>query len=547
MNPRPRPRNIPRPRNSRALLFPFLVVCLTVPTLAPVSRVSAEPVATGDVTGTVEVDLGDALKPLHQADADTNARIDTLEDGTPPDPVDPTDPTDPTDPDPGDPGGPGDPGAGAGGGYGVGLEPLTSYTTAWPLADLAMLTKWRDGVGWVIYEKGHPPAGEYVITWAGSGTLTLGGFTVTDTRPNRITARIPADARILTLKPSARDDVTNLRILPADWDGRTFNPLYLERLRGFKVLRFMDWQRTNNAGPRTWSTRVMPGDNQTTDGGAAIETIVELCNELKADPWLCIPHRAEPHYVRTLAEYCRDNLHPGATVYVEWSNEVWNDQFSQGQWLADVADTTRRSDAWFARWASEARQDFEAFGDALGPDRVVRVLGVQLQNVWIAQKLVANMPAGSFDALAPSAYFGFTRTQMQNMPAGVNADELAAILERNIATDNAHWYGQHALIARAYRVRLIAYEGGTHAQPVGVRLPYNDALRTLNYSPRMIDLYRQNHRAFEDAGGDLIAAYHFTGGWDDNWGGFGHLEYQDQPISDAPKFRAITTEPETPE
>lgn len=503
------------------LLFALIALCLTVPGI----ELSAEPV----VTGTVEVDLGDALKPLHEADKATNSRVDALEArvaaleaGTPPPPVDPP----PVDP-PVDPVTPGD--------YGINPEPVTYYQRSWVFADLALTISWRGDVGY-IYTAGHPPAGTYTASWSGSGSVTFGqGFQTLSSAGNQKTVRVDAQASALSVARSG--DVKNLRIVLNDTVG-PFHPLFIERLKPFKIIRFMDWQQTNNAGPRTWSTRVMPGDSQIGSGGVAIEYMVALCNQLGADPWLCIPHRAEPHYVRTLAEYCRDNLHPGATVYVEWSNEVWNSQFDQHQWLADVSGSDRLSDAWFDRWAVEASEDFKAFREVLG-DRAVRVLGVHLQNDWIAKKLVPRVESrGGYDALSPSAYFGLTRDQVRAVPANVTIDRLIDLLSNNIEADNTRWYASHRQIAGNHA--LLAYEGGFHGPHAGLVLPWQAQARALQTDTRMVALYDKNLAAWRAAGGKTIAAYNFAQPWNENHGTFGHLEYQDQPISDAPKYRAIT-------
>lgn len=58
-----------------------------------------------------------------------------------------------------------------------------------------------------------------------------------------------------------------------------------------------------------------------------IELMVDLCNEVGAHPWFCIPaYACDPltDFTTELATYCRDNLDEGLVPRFEPSNEVWN-------------------------------------------------------------------------------------------------------------------------------------------------------------------------------------------------------------------------------
>jgi hypothetical protein len=69
-----------------------------------------------------------------------------------------------------------------------------------------------------------------------------------------------------------------------------------------------------------------PGDGNGWGGalGVAWEWIADLAN--KADKPICInvPHRANDDYVRNLAVLLRDQTTTSKKIYVEYSNEVWN-------------------------------------------------------------------------------------------------------------------------------------------------------------------------------------------------------------------------------
>ena len=54
------------------------------------------------------------------------------------------------------------------------------------------------------------------------------------------------------------------------------------------------------------------------------EVIVQLANEVGADPWFNIPLKANDDYVRELASYVDEHLDDGLVAKFELSNEVWN-------------------------------------------------------------------------------------------------------------------------------------------------------------------------------------------------------------------------------
>ena len=62
--------------------------------------------------------------------------------------------------------------------------------------------------------------------------------------------------------------------------------------------------------------------------------MIDLCNELGADPWFCMPHKANARYVERFAGLVKSRLRPDLNVYVQWSNEVWNSQFPQPKYKA---------------------------------------------------------------------------------------------------------------------------------------------------------------------------------------------------------------------
>ncbi len=517
----------------------------------------AEPTATG----TVEVDVGPAL-------TDTNARIDLLEATvedllarvtdvedllTEPDPT--PNPTPKPDPAPDD-------GSGAQvSGAGMGLDQVQYWARSWPFADLFLISDaWRkDTNDAYIFSAGHPPGGAYVLIWTGSGSIDADlGVTITRRADHRIELTIDPAGPGVRLKRTG--SVSDVQLVPAGWTpaSSSFHPLFVQRLRPSEVIRFMDWQRINNSRQSQWSTRTLPHQLQSTRAGVAVEYMIELVNESGADPWFCMPHLADDEYVRRFAEMVRDRLHPDAKVYVEWSNEVWNSQFQQGRWVdahdgseqdADPKNDNMLSGPFFDKWAAEARRDFAIWREVFAgqEDRLVRVAAVHLQsdNAWVARELLKRMN-GELDAIAPSGYFDLTTRQRRDMPADVTADRLADLLALNIKNRNRRWYAAHGALAVEWAERLgrpiplITYESGQHVTARGNKnLPWLRAIYELQTGPRIVGLYRANRQAFHDAGGTLDVAYSYVTKQTEH-GSFGHLEYQDQPTKQAPKYEAVT-------
>jgi hypothetical protein len=133
-----------------------------------------------------------------------------------------------------------------------------------------------------------------------------------------------------------------------DWSTTTnpWNPVFINELKQAKIscLRFMDWGPVNGSQVTTWSQRIPKTANHygsgnlqplgaETGGGVAYEWMIDLCNSIGADMWVCVPHKADTTYVANLATLIKDNLDSKLKVYVEYSNECWNDGFSQTGWL----------------------------------------------------------------------------------------------------------------------------------------------------------------------------------------------------------------------
>ncbi|MBN1771971.1 MAG: cellulose-binding protein [Deltaproteobacteria bacterium] len=335
-----------------------------------------------------------------------------------------------------------------------------------------------------------------------------------------------------------------------------FHPTFLERTRTYRVIRFMDWMATNNSPIREWSERAEPDDARwSLEAGVPVETMVDLCNRLQADPWFTIPHQASDDFVRRFATVVRDRLAPGLRAWVEYSNEVWNGIFDQAGWARDRGRAaglgpsdyeaqlqfySRRAVQVFALWE-------EVFG---GTDRLVRVMASQAANSWVSEQVLSFEGAdGPSDVLAIAPYFGgyLGGPDERARVAAMTVEALAAELAATALPDAVSWMASQADVASTFGVELVAYEGGQHlAGHSGVENDdtINALFDAVNRDPRMGELYGDYLDAWRSAGGRYFAHFVNCAGWS-KWGRWGALEYLTQPRAESPKFDALQSFLET--
>ncbi len=450
---------------------------------------------------------------------------------------------------------------------GVGFDELLAggflSPEGWPLAIPEGVEKLETLVLTDLPPAARSVAGAYVLRWQGSGDLSVGGRARSPQRGDHeirfdfapgegpvviaLTAIDPADPiRDITLVRADRLDLFDA--------GLVFNPDWLHRIGDARVVRFMDWMRTNGSPQVTWADRPLTSDFSYAWRGVPVEVMVDLANRIGADPWFTLPHMADDDHVRAFAAVVHDTLDPRLRVHAEWSNEAWNFIFPQAQWARDQA---------VARWGEQAGEDgwmqyagtraaevadiwAQVFADA--PDRLVRVVATHtgwpgleepLLDAPLRQAEGLPPPAASFDAYAITGYFG----------AEIGAEDMAETLRDWIAdgtaagrvTDRlragslddlvAELWPHHAAVAQARGLQLLMYEGGTHL--VGQGLVTEDEAITAfftayNYGPEMAGLYADLIAAWRALPGQVgpFTAFVDTG-MPSRWGSWGALRHLD--------------------
>lgn len=415
-------------------------------------------------------------------------------------------------------------------------------------------------------------AGTYRLSFTGKADVAaLDGGSVEalryDAGKNQTTADVvfPEGNGVFSLAfTNTKGGVKDVRLLrPEPADG-LYTQRFLAMLRPFATLRFMDWTLTNGSKLEKWSDRSSVNDAiWSKPKGVPMEVCVDLANKLGKDAWFCVPHLADDNYAREMARLVRDRIDPKLTVYVEYSNELWNFQFPQtlyykklaGDWFdAEVAagrcvESDRNRVMYPQMWrmiADRSNAIMKIWRAEFGPGRkLVTVIGSQASNSYIGKSLVSHGETAKVtDALAIAPYFGHDYGSAKKADATLagGIDGLFASLDEELDTKNRRWIEQNAQIARDAGMKLIAYEGGQHLVPASGSRDRDKDLNTLfkeaNLDPRMGDLYRKHHRNWAAAGGEAYVFYSFMSIY--NTSGYWGLWYRmDQPLAEAPKAQAV--------
>ncbi|HEX4334603.1 MAG TPA: hypothetical protein VH062_01745 [Polyangiaceae bacterium] len=309
-----------------------------------------------------------------------------------------------------------------------------------------------------------------------------------------------------------------------DWTTTTnpWQPALLTDLAPYHVLRFMDWNQTNDSNnpQAVWDTRKQKTQNQ--NEPVAFEWQIDLCNRTKKDYWLNVPHEATADYWTKLATLVKDQLDPSLRVYLEYSNEVWNAGFPQNGYAADKAKAMNLAGSIPASsyYVYASVRLYEAFEGVFGKGspRLVKVLAGQA--AWtgpcdahmLALADSTINPKGTMPtvyAIAP--YFG-----------GKTTAELSSALP----TVN-QWTTDSNKCASGKMLPLVSYEGGSDSFSAS-------NCTTVQHDPGMHDLYTSYLDGISGAGlkGPFMQYTHTGACW-------GLKEKTSDALDVSPKYKGV--------
>jgi hypothetical protein len=325
--------------------------------------------------------------------------------------------------------------------------------------------KYRRASALMFHDDGRVhPAGKYTVLYEGSGTLEYsmaGSKVAAESKPGRDIVNVTntgTDGMLLTITATdPNNHIRNIRVLPpggvcslnqaefaltsADCSakgmgsliafenltGRWWHPSFVADLKGFRTIRFLDWNRTNSSPLANWEDRPKRDDAMWSGtAGVPVNMMVTLANEVGADPWINLPMKATDDYAMRFAHQLKATLAPKLNLIVEYSNEPWNYAFPAASWMKDQAAATwpdqvakgvsvyTLQSSWYGMRAAQLCKIIKTeFGADAG--RVKCVFNGFAQNAWTSAQMMDCPYAVSkigqacykqMDALAIAPYFG---------------------------------------------------------------------------------------------------------------------------------------------
>lgn len=484
---------------------------------------------------------------------------------------------------------------------GTNLNGISDWSTQWNFVDVFKTSRdwipqkegapWGEGGqvnltpdGWVaslepgqwvetvmMIDSTHYPAGQYTLLYEGQGKLTFAfeNAQIISQTPGRMVVEVKPDGAGIFLQireTNPQNPIRNIRfIMPGfeqTYQTQPFHPLFLERIRQFQTLRFMDWMATNNSDVVNWADRNTPNSVRQAGGkGVALEYMIQLANTLKVDPWFTIPAKASDEYVRQFATMVRDRLDPSLKAHIEYSNEVWNTMFSQHRYAAEQGRSRNLDENDFTAallfYSERSVQIFQIFNTVMGRDadqRLVRVLAGQAANPWTAEQILGWKDAyKAADAYAIAPYFegadldqnGDSDLNDPNQAAAIRKLSLDQIMDNLMAgmtTDVKPMLDANYKVTQQFGLPLYAYEGGphltTHQFPEDQIEPITELFAAANRHPRMREVYRAYLTQWQQSGGTVFNQFVDVAP-PSKWGFWGAMEYQNQPLPQAPKYQGL--------
>ncbi len=444
-----------------------------------------------------------------------------------------------------------------------------------------MIQSGKGGVFLSTGLSGRYPSGPYVLLntggqitvqvggtiWAASGTPMSNDFvssSVQQTHPIPATANSPEipgrfqfnvnpsdNGGVIYITPDSSNPPTSLRLFALsdlqNGEPGLFSSEFLDSLRNFTPLRYMNFLGTNNSPITTWQNRTLPNDPfQGTDRGVALEYFVELSNILCADAWITVPHGADDQYVRNMAKMFAKHLGPGLRVFVEYSNEVWNGLFSQYQYAEQRGQTMgfgSGRDAADGYYLDRSGKVFKIWGEEFAAanrsSELVKVFSIQVSEYWADRILTKrNNATGNYyihdikaDVIAVAPYF------CEDVPTNLSS-----------VTDVLDFCDQSIdlLIPAVKHIRdtaaslgfpLVSYEGGPGITGRGLPESYLQMLYAANEDPRMKTLISKYLYAWKTQMGGELFNYFSHISPHSQYGSWGLWIYQGQ--GSTPKSEAV--------
>jgi uncharacterized membrane protein YgcG len=322
-------------------------------------------------------------------------------------------------------------------------------------------------------------------------------------------------------------------------NGGLFNPDFVEDLADNNVLRFMDWLATNDSTIVNASDLPnMDWDSWAYDKGIPYSVTMKLTKQAGVPiAWINVPHLATQATMEEIARQVYAEWEPGITVYIEFSNEVWNSGFQQTQYAASQGaieipplNGMNAEGTWLAKKSIEMKQVFTTvFGGNASAIKLVVAGHIEQTSDWSEGdncyhncRLANNYNniAAQVDVYAVAPYFAgelqgpdyanannvanWSDSQMFNylQSGGLNTN-LA-----DIATDLVDVKAMMASVTGRSNIDLTLYEFGQHLSAFHAPdSALNARYAAFQQTTEMGQLYQELVQSFIDAGVTVAAQF----------------------------------------
>eukprot|EP01041_Mallomonas_annulata_P002765 gene2765-5448_t len=425
----------------------------------------------------------------------------------------------------------------------------------------------------------HAPSGTYVCLYDGDGIITFGfDARVLTTSKGRIefsfipttvpgcSAAYCSDNGIYMtiLETNISNPIHNIRVLMPGFEyqyeqfNMPFHPWFLKNLQYYSTIRYASWQNINSNHEVFWSNRTLKSfDTFTTS--VPLEYMIQLSNVLGSNPWFCMPHQADDEYIFNFATMVKQNLRPDLKIYIELSNEVWNNLFSQGTFAENrgiaLGLSTDRSLAKYRFYSQRSVEIFNIWYNVFGASassRLVRVLSTWTISTYATTAILTWKNAYKHaDMVAIAPYFDcgmLGSSSNAGKSALMSVSDVLATCQSSMSAVATNYVIPIVKLSRRYNLTIGTYEAGQSLVETAV-MEYGAGetagltalFVSANRHPGMKDVYTSYIHTLRSAGLlDSHPLMHFIScGVFTKYGSWGTIEFTGQPLSISPKYHAL--------
>jgi hypothetical protein len=477
--------------------------------------------------------------------------------------------------------------------------------------------KFRSVSAIVLHPSAKNDAGQYTVLYDGQGTLSYAGVTVVSSKPGRDVVKYTAgnefDLFITATTPG--NHIRNIRIIPpggacsnapanftltaAECTGtftpmetyaktHTFHPRFTADLKGMRIIRFMDAMQINrtDVDPTTgdprhtlvnWNDRAKPASVSYTEfEGFPFPTMLDLTEEVGADPWINIGYRASDEVATNLGKLLAQRYKAGTNYYIEYGNEPWN---TAGPFYGNYLYLDKKAHERFKNPDNQKKSQFEHVLNyyALRSSEICKLIKAEMGTNASAVKCVLNNQQGfawqneetllcpmvttekllngkpcadimDISAIAP--YFGgevgnagykdkngrTVKDWLKDPDGGLQA--LFQDAEYTQLPQALQRMKDSKAVADKYGKPMMTYEGGQHYVDTTSNKNVQKLFETANRDSRMGTMYTKNLNDWKSTGAQAILMFTNVGAYGSS-GYWGLRENMNQRAT--PKFDAVKT------